>query len=467
MADADCATCPKCGAPRTADETPGLCPRCLATEHSPERIENPTVIPSLRGHSRRKPTLVLAAAASAAFLVCGVWFVNRPGQHSAERSPHFRRGDVLVDQGKMDEAAAEFREALQVDPELAEAHVYLGTILGHQGKLEEAVGEFREAIRIDPALSEAHAYLGKVLGHQGKLREAATSLRKAVRLNPDSALAHYNLGITEGTQGDLEKATSEFRAVVRLKPNDVEARYNLGNTLQARGKLKDAVAEYREVIRLEPGHAKAHHNLGVALHRQGMLEEAIVEYREAVRTKPDDVAFLYTLAAALSEQGELELAIIAYRDALRLKPDLIPAHSHLARALVMRPGGLRGDYDDGLVHARKALELAPNDSFSYVTLALAEYRLGHWNESRAASGHALTLFERGDPASLFLTAMADWQAGGRESARGQFEQAAAKMREQNAKIPLARQLWTEAAELLGQPGPDAARADVPAAAKPR
>ena len=414
----------------------------------------------------RKLTLMLtsAAAAIAALALVNVWLEHRSGRQAAEGDAHFHRGDVLVDQGKLEEAVAEFREAIRINPGLAEAHVYLGTILGHQRKLDEAVAEFREAIRIDPDLAEAHVYLGTILGHQGKVAEAVAVLREAIWLKPDSALAHFNLATTLQTQGKLETATAEFRTAIRLKPNDVEAHYSLGNALQARGKLEESIAEYRAAIRLKPDHAKAHYNVGVALHRQGKLAEAIAEYREVIRTNPDDVAARYTLGSALSDQGEPELAIIAYRDAIRIKPDLAPAHGNLARVLVLPPKRPRRDYDEGLAHASKAVELAPNDGYTVMTLALAEYRLGHWTESQAACEKSLALLNRGDPSSWFLMALADWQKGEKDKARSWFNQAVAWIGEkQNPKNSTLRQLWTEAAVLLGRPGPDAAGAGSPPA----
>ncbi len=457
MADPDRATCPQCGSPRSPGNAEGVCPVCQPSgNHEDARNRTPADDPSSPKRARRKPRLALAIAVGALVLLGAVWYGNRPAQHSVERDIHFKRGDILVDQGKMDEAVAEFREAIRINPVLAEAHTYLGTILGHQKKLDEAAAEFREAIRIDPGMAEAHVYLGKILGHQGKLEEAATHLRRAIRLKPDSALGHYQLATTLGAQGKLEKATTEFRTAIRLKPNDVEAHYYLGNTLQARGKLKEAVDEYGEVIRLEPDHSKGHYNLGVALHRQGKLAEAITEYREASRLKPDDVVAPYTLANALSEQGKAALAITAYREAIRIKPDLAPAHSSLARALVLAPVVPRRDYDDGLAHARTAVEMAPKDGQSCLTLGLAEYRLGHWAESLAAGEQSLRLLDRGDPCSWFVMALAEWRRGNQEKARGWFSQAAGWMKAQNAKNPMARQLWAEAAELLGQPGPPAA-----------
>ena len=85
---------------------------------------------------------------------------------------------------------------------------------------------------------------------------------------------------------------------------------------------------------------------------------------------------------------------------------------------------------------------------------LAEYRVGHWAESLAASEKSLSLLNRGDAASWFLMALAEWQKGEKEKALGSFNQAAARMREQDAKSPMARQLWAEASGILGQPDPD-------------
>ena len=125
-----------------------------------------------------------------------------------------------------------------------------------------------------------------------------------------------------------------------------------------------------------------------------------------------------------------------------------PARSSLPLAVRRR------DYESRARSCPQAVELAPEDGQGYVTLSLAEYRVGHWAESLAASEKSLMLFHRGDPSSWFLMALAEWQRGDKEKAVGWFHQAASGMREQNIKNPTARLLWAEAAELLGQRGPD-------------
>ena len=58
---------------------------------------------------------------------------------------HNNLGVALRDQGKLEEAVAEFRTAIRLNPDYAEAHYNLGFALHSQGKLEEAVAEYRKA----------------------------------------------------------------------------------------------------------------------------------------------------------------------------------------------------------------------------------------------------------------------------------------------------------------------------------
>ena len=67
-----------------------------------------------------------------------------------------------------------------------------------------AMAEFREALRLKPDSAEAHSNLGKTLVDQGKLDEAIAEYRSAMRLKPDFALAHSNLGDALRNQGRLD-----------------------------------------------------------------------------------------------------------------------------------------------------------------------------------------------------------------------------------------------------------------------
>jgi len=106
-----------------------------------------------------------------------------------------------------------------------------------------------------------------------------------------------------------------------------------------------------------------------------------------------------------------------------------------------------------LEHARKAVELAPQEGNFVNTLALAEYRAGHWAESRGASEGSTNLNKGVDASNWFFLAMASWRQGERASAIGWFDKAVAWTKAKDPRNAELRQFWREAAELLGQPGP--------------
>jgi tetratricopeptide (TPR) repeat protein len=122
--------------------------------------------------------------------------------HDAE--DHLNLGILLSDLGDVEtdpekkkqyhrEAEKEYREAIRINPDLAEAHNNLGILLSDLGDEEtdpekkkqyyqEAEKEYREAIRIKPDLAEAHFGLGLLFKNQGRYEEARAELEKAAEL---------------------------------------------------------------------------------------------------------------------------------------------------------------------------------------------------------------------------------------------------------------------------------------------
>jgi tetratricopeptide (TPR) repeat protein len=210
----------------------------------------------------------------------------------------------------------------------------------------------------------------------------------------------------------------------------------------------------------------AHNNLGKALDDQGKLAEAIIEYKKAIRFKSDDALAHYNLGEVLHRQGLLWEAIAEFKVAIRLQPDQARFHNYLAWLLVLSPDHPQPDYDEGLKHARRAVELEPKDWASIGTLALAEHRSGHWAESLAASERSMGMQNSGIAYDWFFQAMARWQQGDKEAARKWFDKAVARTKEQDPKNKELLQLWAEAANLLGQPGPGTSGAGSPTAPAP-
>jgi len=126
-------------------------------------------------------------------------------------------GCLYKDQDKLEEAEAEYLKAIEVDPDLADAHHNLGVLYKDQDKLEEAEAAWKKAIEVDPDHAAAHYNLGV---HQGKLEEAEAEYLKAIEVDPGLAAAYINLVLIYRMQSQLKKAESTYQVLINIKPND-------------------------------------------------------------------------------------------------------------------------------------------------------------------------------------------------------------------------------------------------------
>ncbi len=190
MADANHATCPQCGAPFSDGDAAGLCPRCRPADAPARQSEEHPVSPSSRTGARRTLTLVLAVAALGAALLGGLWFVCTRMEQGTSMY-HERLGIALVEQGKLEEAVAEFRTAIRLEPDDAWPHYNLGCALKAQGKRDEAVAEWWEAIRLHPpiAYSLLNENLGNAPGDRVKKEEPIAPPPEAIQPKGDNAAA--------------------------------------------------------------------------------------------------------------------------------------------------------------------------------------------------------------------------------------------------------------------------------------
>jgi protein O-GlcNAc transferase len=136
-------------------------------------------------------------------------------------------GNVLRQQGKLEEAIQSYQQALSLNPNYAQAHNNLGNIFQEQGKLEEALQSYQQALSLNPDFVQAHNNLGNALRQQGKLEEALQSYQQALKINPDFVQTHNNLSDIFRQQGKLEEAVQSYQQVIRLNPKDAHAKFGI------------------------------------------------------------------------------------------------------------------------------------------------------------------------------------------------------------------------------------------------
>jgi len=122
----------------------------------------------------------------------------------------FQRGLTALKENRLEDALAEFTTAEREQPENARVRNFRGILLVQTGKNAEAAAEYQEAIRLDPSLEDAYRNLGFLRWTEHQLGPARDALRDAVKLSPDDSFAHYYLGRVELDAQQYEQAFHEL-----------------------------------------------------------------------------------------------------------------------------------------------------------------------------------------------------------------------------------------------------------------
>ncbi len=92
---------------------------------------------------------------------------------------YYKYGLILSEEGRYEDAAKAFRNALGIKPDWAEAHSLLGSVLTQTGDFRGAEQELRKAVQVKPDYAEGWNYLGEFLKSRGKEAEAQEAFAKA------------------------------------------------------------------------------------------------------------------------------------------------------------------------------------------------------------------------------------------------------------------------------------------------
>ena len=220
---------------------------------------------------------------------------------------------TLAQQGKLGEAIARFRHAIDVSPGFASAYYNLGCALSAQGNREKAIAGYRRAVELDTQFYEAHFNLGSLLRDQGQLPEAAACYRRVIELQPRRAGTYVNLGNVLKGLGDYQQAVACMLRAIELEPDSFHAHASLADARRERGQIAEAIAGYRRALKIKPDSAEVHNNLVIALKELGQFDEAVACCRRALEFRPDSAQAHNNLGNVLCRQEKPDEAIEAYR----------------------------------------------------------------------------------------------------------------------------------------------------------
>jgi tetratricopeptide (TPR) repeat protein len=371
-----------------------------------------------------KTRLLLAAGLLAAALGCSK-------DPDVEAREYIASGDTYMTQQKLDAAIIEYRNAVRVKPETAEAHYKLARAYESQGDPVNAYGAYARTADLDPSNTDAqlkagslllaageydaarrraefalqahpqdpavHILLGNALAGLNETGRAIRQMEQAIALDPASAPAWSALGSAQFAGGSRAKAGEAFLKAVTLAPGSIDARLALANYQWAAGSHDEAERTLKEALALDPGAPSVHralalfylvtrraaeaepHFTALARHPGGAL--ALADYYAGTGRSAQASAVLQPVAGDANHPdaaaARLRLASIDYaagrkEEAYASVDGLLGAkpsyaEAHIAKARMLLLDG--GDLQAAETHARQALAAAS-------TLPSAHYTAG-------------------------------------------------------------------------------------------
>ena len=187
-------------------------------------------------------------------------------------------------------AMKEYEEAIEEDPNNAEAYYRIGALANELGNTEFAAQKFRQALNIDAnhpgakrAMTTYHINRGSIARQQGRLSAARSELQAAVRVDPRSSVAQLELGRVYEAEGHLDEAMQAYSASAQADPQNIDTQLALGQGYLAQKQYAEAETALKAVLAANPDKAEAYAGLGEVYFHQGKQQAARQAFEQAIR----------------------------------------------------------------------------------------------------------------------------------------------------------------------------------------
>jgi len=302
---------------------------------------------------------------------------------------YFQTANKLRQEGKLEDAIASYRQAIELNPNFYLSHHNLGETLAKLGRWDEAVTSYDRAIQLNPNSVWSYYHLGEALAKLNRWEDAIASYRRAIELSPDFYRFYSSLGEALSKQGFSEEAAlfycqaaeslvkqqrwdeaeSFYRQAMKLNPSVKDSYRNLAETLTKQQQLEVAIATTRKAINLAPENAELHCQLGKILTHQNRRIEAIESYQKAIALNFDREEAHINLVNLLIEQAELDEGLQKEK-----KPSIeLEALFNLGNLLIQQ-----GKLEEAIEIYQRAIALKPDWREAYLKLVEAHMKMG-WN----------------------------------------------------------------------------------------
>lgn len=239
---------------------------------------------------------------------------------------HNRRGEMLADSQRTDDAVEDFRAAITLDPKCSLAIHNRGVTLAQRNQYGAALRDFNRVIELNPGLAIAYRNRAELLAALGRMEEAIADYNQAVSSLPEDpsllcARAHAYQRI-----GNFARATADVNRAIQLSPHDAGLITERGNLAAEQGRFEQAQNDFQSAIAADANCADAYRSLAwlqatCSDPKYRNAEQSLANANKAANLfSADDYLALDTLAAATARSGDFQNATSLEEKAIAAAP---------------------------------------------------------------------------------------------------------------------------------------------------
>jgi tetratricopeptide (TPR) repeat protein len=230
-------------------------------------------------------------------------------------------GDFYLRMGDGKSAIQEFREGIVKDPK--EKPTYqkrIIEVLMRQGKRDEAAQLNAEILKANPGDNDARGLAATLLLDKGDVNRALTELQAVTSKAPSNPVAHYNLGRAHEARGEFEQARQEFQKAVELRPDYLLARLATAQLLLRRREWDGALRAAQQVLNVDQSNLTARLIESAALMGERHFPEARAKLEDLAKTGPSSPDVYYQLGLLNLTERKFAEAETSFRKSYDLNP---------------------------------------------------------------------------------------------------------------------------------------------------
>jgi len=287
------------------------------------------------------------------------------------------RADLLIGQGKLDEAVALLEHLRQRQPPPLGIEARLAKAYYQKRDFRLAIGHFKLALEQNSEDVEAAQLLGLSLYSVGEVQEAIPLLEKIrSRIPAAQSDTLYLLGVCYLKSEQPDKARAAFAQMFSAQPDSAMAHLLLAK-MMVRQKLEDrSVPEIRKALELDPRLPMAHFLLGEIYLYQNNPQRALEEFKKELEINPTVWLVYWRLGDAYTRLEKYDEAEKVLKQAIWLNDSFTGAYLLLGEVELKK-----GNLELSVGFLERALKLDPRNDYAHYSLARAYQQLGRTEDA--------------------------------------------------------------------------------------